>query len=278
MDKTHLIAIVAAIAVSFVILFWLSYKQESQLREYRVRQSKMELRVLALEQNQEMMAVAHRISSCGSSTQHTIDETIKGEKEEKKEISDDMKKEIEFIERELETMGRILEDEPINVSVVKLVNKYSDNTFIEVDKIANIEKEELDEETETDEDDSVKNSNTKVADDDSDNDMENEDVCSSEMEMLIQTNQGNFEDDEETQSSRVIVAETESTLNSQVSSSKMTHVEGEIEAWMNQYKVNELKDLCRKEGLSQTGLKRELIDRLMQKGVAFHPPSESHHN
>ena len=320
MQKNQILAFLIAIAVSFLILFWLSYRQESQLREFRIRQSKLELRILALEQekhlgNAEMHPNLVKPSSRKSrgasnkvteAPQQPVTVTPHIEDNPKKEMSDDMKKEIEFIERELETMGRILEEEPINVSVVKLVNKHADNTYIDIDKITNVVDDSEDDEQETDEiedtqhggnhdDDqsdahsdiqrehqttgdhsenednvsdtsSTRNANTEITVDDHDNDNEDEDVCSSEMEIIIQANKNHL-GDSDTHSSHVVVEDTDSQFHSQKTESQLSHIENEIEAWMNNYKVNELKDLCRNNGLPQTGLKRELIDRLIHKGV-----------
>jgi hypothetical protein len=308
MEKNQILAFLIAIAVSFLVLFWLSYRQESQLREFRIRQSKMELRILALEQEKHFgNAELHPnlVRSAPSKKQGRQRANTPEPVLEKKEITDDMKQEIEFIEKELETMGRILEEEPINVSVVKLVNKHVDNTYIDIDKLTNVVDEEdeeddsdngdhhvggsdneseseqtvLDNDTDRDVDDendnkdgndatSTRNENTESTIDDNDNDNEDEDICSSEMEIIIQSTKNQL-GDSDTHSSHVIVDETESQLHSQKTESKLSHIENEMEAWMNNYKVNELKDICRNNGLPQTGLKRELIDRLIQKGVSL---------
>jgi len=375
MQRTHLLAIVGGTALTFVILFILQYRQEKRLKEFRIRHSQLEMRVLELEQSTSLMAAsipiqtAHQSSSSHRRAKkemlpdtyqpiediHINDENndmIIDNKTKSVEMSEDMRREIEYMEHELDTMERILENDASKMLLINMVNKYADNTFVDLSKVSNVSDDEDIEESisdandadvEEDYDAEDGDDNEKSNDEHNDNnddqddhddhndtqvehvddandttsimvvkhspvvqegngshldidDLENEDICSSEMEIIIQSTQNDIatqatneshyivssSDDDDDIDSDDDDAELKDYENGiehiEVNTSEPTKVEAslpirttekDIEHLMNQFKVNELKDMCRREGLSQVGLKRELAERLMAKGIRF---------
>jgi hypothetical protein len=379
MQRTHLLAIVGGTALTFVILFILQYRQEKRLKEFRIRHSQLEMRVLELEQSTSLMAASipiqstHQSSSSRSRAKKKMsfdtvqpvqsvengsinDEVIYTPNDNNKsvEMSEDMRREIEYMEHELDTMERILENDASKMLLINMVNKYADNTFVDLSKVSNVSDDDADmedteetvsandadveEEYESEDSDDIPSSQDGHSEHDSRDDipsehlddvndttsimvvkhspvvqeangshididdLENEDICSSEMEIIIQSTQNDIatqatneshyivsssDDDEidsdndddvelkdiESRIEHTEVTATETVKQETSVSTRMT--KKEIEHLMNQYKVNELKDLCRREGLSQVGLKRELVERLMAKGVHFNSASAS---
>jgi hypothetical protein len=375
MQRTHLLAIVGGTALTFVILFILQYRQEKRLKEFRIRHSQLEMRVLELEQSTSLMAAsipihtAHQSSSSRRRAKkemlpdtyqpiediHINDEnndTIIDNKTKSVEMSEDMRREIEYMEHELDTMERILENDASKMLLINMVNKYADNTFVDLSKVSNVSDDEDIEETisdandadvEEDYDAEDGDDNEKSNDEHNDNnddqddhddhndtqvehvddandttsimvvkhspvvqegngshldidDLENEDICSSEMEIIIQSTQNDIatqatneshyivsssddDDDIDSDDDDVELKDYENGIEHiEVNTSEPTKVEAslpirttekEIEHLMNQFKVNELKDMCRREGLSQVGLKRELLERLIGRGIRF---------
>lgn len=369
LQQTHLLAIAGATALTFVILFALQYRQEKQLKEFRIRQSQVELRVLELEQSASLMAasdpiqvapprrsssksvsypsptpsinhspvIASPVSSVSSSSSVSSVSSIKQE-----EMSEEMRREIEYMEHELDTMEKILENDASKMVLIKMVNKYADNTLVDFSKVSNVSDDdghgETDDETADDEsedesnDDSIElkeESKEDHSDDEDDvsnhgedyvssnevdqqvtpnddassimvtrdapivtehtdngvdgidvDDFDDEDICSSEMEIIIQSAHNDIATQATNESHYIVSDDDESSDSVSVNSDIQTQgnavsQEREIEHWMNQFKVNELKEMCRREGVSQAGLKRELLERLIQKGVRLNGNSSS---
>lgn len=371
LQQTHLLAIAGATALTFVILFVLQYRQEKQLKEFRIRQSQIELRVLELEQSASLMAasdpiqvapprrssgksisypsptpsinhspvIASPVSSVSSSSSVSSVSSIKQE-----EMSEEMRREIEYMEHELDTMEKILENDTSKMVLIKMVNKYADNTLVDFSKVSNVSDDEDDGNGETDDgngetededddsniddgdndngdneseegDEDSNNEESKEEDDVNSNeehqqatpnddassimvtrdapivtentdngvdvdDFEDEDICSSEMEIIIQSAHNDIATQATNESHYIVSDDDESSDSASVNSD--IHAQGnavsqerEIEHWMNQFKVNELKEMCRREGVSQAGLKRELLERLIQKGVRLNGNSSS---
>jgi hypothetical protein len=379
LQQTHLLAIAGATALTFVILFALQYRQEKQLKEFRIRQSQVELRVLELEQSASLMAasdpiqvapsrrssgksisypsptpsinhspvIASPVSSVSSSSSVSSVSSIKQE-----EMSEEMRREIEYMEHELDTMEKILENDASKMVLIKMVNKYADNTLVDFSKVSNVsdddghgetddghgetDDETADDESEDDSNDESKDDSIELKEeskedhsDDGDDvsnhddesssheehqqatpnddassimvtrdapivtehtdngvdgidvdDFEDEDICSSEMEIIIQSAHNDIATQATNESHYIVSDDDESSDSVSVNSDIQTQgnavsQEREIEHWMNQFKVNELKEMCRREGVSQAGLKRELLERLIQKGVRLNGNSSS---
>jgi hypothetical protein len=316
MQRIHLLAITGGIAVTFVILFWLQYRQEKQLKEFRIRQSRIELGLLEIEQSMSLLAASRPRRSRGngnvkstetvpSNNENTDNEVVSDDKTNV--LSDEMRREIEYIENELNTMERILDDDISRTSFAKMVNKYADNTLVDIGQLSNISDDadavddsedvedayntdSTDNTEEDDEDDAVVQaeepstnetdsiivaSSEPIVKDLSENPIEydefdnDDDICSSEMEIIIRSTQNDLATNT-TRDSHHIVEDHSHDMDASISShsSQSTRFfEKEIEHWMNQYKLSDLKDMCRREGLTQYGVKRDLLERLIHKGV-----------